>query len=288
MLSQFSFVRDNIFYGKKQSDIARDIRNELYMRHDTKPVSFFSKDSIKLAGILVRRQKPSANLVLCHGYRGSKEFMYEYVNMFPQFNILMFDFRAHGESEGNVISIGCHEYKDIIAAVRLLHDVTQVPGGKELPMIVLGISMGGACAIKAVEQAPDLCDALIIDSAYCDLYKALLKGFTLKSGLPYFPFFPVTKFLFQCFANCSISDMKTIECVKKIRIPIMFIHSSDDSLTSPSHSIKLYDNSCSSQYTKLWIGPKCKHGMLHNRHSTIYKKKVLKFLKRAIPNISIN
>jgi hypothetical protein len=49
MLSQFSFVRDNIFYGKKQSDIARDIRNELYMRHDTKPVSFFSKDSIKLA-----------------------------------------------------------------------------------------------------------------------------------------------------------------------------------------------------------------------------------------------
>lgn len=126
ILRELTFVADPLIYGKKQSELAQEIRTELFKRSDIQKVSYFSRDGLLLAGYLIKREHAQGNLVLCHGYRGSKEFMYGYIDMFPQFNILMFDFRAHGQSEGMVISIGCHEYKDVLASVDFMKKHLQI------------------------------------------------------------------------------------------------------------------------------------------------------------------
>jgi len=281
MMMKLVFVSDNIFYGKKQSDVANELRTELLGRKDAKAVSFKNQDGQVLSGILLKRSNAKANLVLCHGYRGCKELMYGYVDIFPHFNILLFDFRAHGQSEGRIISIGCHEYQDVIAATEFMKNATQMQD-VSLPLILLGISMGGASAIKAASELPTLCDALIIDSTFSDLRKIMIKGFTIKSGLPYYPFFPVIRWMFENAADCSISAMNSAFYAKKISKPVMLIHSCNDNFISPANTLKIYENLNQSKYSKVWIGPKCRHGWLHSYYSDLYRKKVSKFLRNSI------
>lgn len=282
MLFKLVFVGDSIFYGKKQSDIEKELRSELLSRKDSQVISFKNQDGQALSGILIKRLNARANIVLCHGYRGSKEFMYGYVDMFPQFNILLFDFRAHGQSEGRIISIGCHEYKDVIAAVDFMKDSTKSSDGSKLPLILLGISMGGASAIKAASERADLCDALIIDSTFADLTKIMVKGFTIKAGLPYYPFFPLIRWMFEETADCYINEMNSACYAKKISKPIMLIHSCNDKFISPANALKIYENLNQAKLAKVWIGPKCRHGWLHSYYGDLYKKKVSKFLNHSI------
>lgn len=263
------------------SEIAHEIRAELVKRPDTTQVSFPSTDNIELAALLVLRERAKANLVLCHGYRGNKELMYSFIDLFPNFNILMFDFRAHGQSKGSITSIGYHESKDVIAATKFLRAQTKTPSGKQLPLIVLGVSMGGAASIKAAELNPDLCDALIIDSAYASLPAIGLKAFTKKAHLPRYPFYPIVSSLFRYLAQCDMHKMLPEESVRSITIPIMFIHSCDDSYISPRCSIKLFANA-QNRKSKLWIGPSCRHGLLRNYYSELYSKKIGKFLEKTV------
>jgi pimeloyl-ACP methyl ester carboxylesterase len=287
MLQMLIFSGDNIFYGTKQSVLAQEIREELFKLNDIQNVKFKASEGLTLSGILIRRPNAKANMVLCHGYRASKEFMYGFINLFPQFNLLLFDFRAHGQSEGKIISIGCHEYKDVLAATEFMKNSVKTDEDKKIPFIILGLSMGAASSIKAASLNPDLCDALIIDSTFSDLGKMIVKGFAVKSGLPYYPFFPVLRWLFEYLAECKIYEMSTVESVKKITKPILFIHSCNDNFISPKHGLRLYENASLSRYARIWIAPKCRHGWLNSYYSDIYKKKVYSFLRKSL-NLKID
>ena len=285
VLHQLTFTKDPIIYGKKQSELINEIKNELLKRGDISTVSFFSEDGIKLSGYLIKRKNAQSNLILCHGYLTAKEFLYGYVDLFQQSNILFFDFRAHGQSEGRAISIGCHEYKDVIAAVNFMKNNIKKIDGNNFQLILLGISMGGASALKAASILTNLCDALVIDSTYSNLEKTLLRSFKKKTNLAYYPFFPILKKMFQYFTASNVSSMDISKCVEGITTPIFFIHSCSDNVLKPSNSIELYQHSIA-QYSKLWIAPKCRHGWLHSYYSTSYKSKVLRFLKKAKINIA--
>jgi uncharacterized protein len=282
MIYMLLYASDSIFYGKKQSVLAQEIREELFKFNEIQNVKFQTADNLTLSGIVVKRSKAKANLLLCHGYRASKEFMYSFIDLFPDFNILLFDFRAHGQSEGKMISIGCHEYKDVISAAEFMKKTMYTQEGAPLPFIILGISMGAASALKAASLDSNLCDALIIDSTFSDLDKILIKGFSIKSGLPYYPFFPIIRHFFESAADCKICEMNPAKCVEKITKPILFIHSCNDNFISPKHGLRLYEHAGLSRYAKVWIGPRCRHGFLHSYYSDIYKRKVNGFLRKAI------
>ena len=287
-LYKFTFAGDRIIYGKKTSEVAREIREELLKRSDITSISFPSgpsKDALKLVGFFVKRENPAGTMVICHGYQSNKEFLYGYIDMFPDWNILLFDFRAHGQSAGKITSVGCHEYKDIIAAVQYLKTSLQNSVNPEnhtqLPLVIIGISMGGAATLKAAEVDQDLCDAIIVDSTYANLNATILQSFSLKSKLPYYPFFPIIKQMFNYVANCDMSSMNPVESVQHIQKPILFIHSCDDTFISPLNAVRLYANSVNKK-SEIWIGPRCRHGFLHCYYPRIYQEKVINFLDKAL------
>lgn len=284
-LQQITFAGDRILYGTKLSEVAQEIRTELLKRSDLTAVSFTTTDKLNLSGLLITRPKAKANLLLCHGHRSSKEFMYAFIDMFPDWNILMFDFRAHGQSDGKITSIGCHEYKDVIAAAKYLRTQTTSSSCQKIPLIIIGISMGGASALKAAEMEPGLCDAMIIDSAYAKLDSTVMKAFSRKSPLPHYPFFPIIKQMFHILAKCNVHSMSPMHSVHSINQPILFIHSCNDNYISPNNAIKLYANA-KNQNSKLWIAPHCRHAWLHSYHNQRYKHHVIKFLKHALPQIT--
>jgi hypothetical protein len=148
-------------------------------------------------------------------------------------------------------------------------------------MILLGISMGGAASLKAVSIEQNLCDVVVIDSTYANLGKIIKRVFPWKSGLPSFPFVPLIKAMYKYKTGCDLVNFSPVECVKKIKQPVMFIHACNDSFIPPENCLELYSNSTSS-LIKLWIAPKSRHGYLYSEHSELYKKKIQHFLNKAL------
>jgi len=286
-LYKFTFAGDRIIYGKRTSEVAHEIREELLKHENITALSFPSgpsKNALNLVGFFVKRDKPMGTMVICHGYQSNKEFLYPYIDMFPDWNILLFDFRAHGQSAGEITSVGCHEYKDVIAAVDYLKkSIYRSENSPKLPLVIIGISMGGAATLKAAEINPELCDAIIVDSTYANLNATILQSFSLKSKLPYYPFFPIIKQMFNYVANCDMSSMNPVESVRTIQKPIFFIHSCNDTFISPVNALQLYANSVNKK-SDIWIGPRCRHGFLYNEYPKLYQEKVNNFLHKAFTN----
>jgi pimeloyl-ACP methyl ester carboxylesterase len=280
-LRKLTYAGDRIVYGKKLSALTQEIRSELLKRPDAREVTITTDDNLRLSGLLFKRPHAQANLLICHGYKSAKEMSYTFIDLFPNWNILLFDFRAHGLSEGSVTSIGCNEYKDIVAAAKFLREQTNEYNN--IPFILLGLSMGGAASIKAAALEPHLCDTLIVDSSYSSLETTMYKAFAVRSGLPTYPFFPVIKMMFLYVADCDIHTMCPAEYVKTIKQPILFIHSCNDDYVSPKNAVRLYANALN-PLSKIWIAPHCRHAWLHAYRKDSYKHKILKFVKKVCPS----
>lgn len=274
---KFAYASDNVYFGKSQFAVAKELRDELLRMPGCTPVTFTSLDNLTLRGFLFTRPNAVGNVLICHGYKGAKEFMYGFLEIFKEFNLLLFDFRASGESDGKYISLGYHEYKDVLSAAKFLKASTT----ENLPLVVMGFSMGGGAALRAAAHNPGMAQAYIIDSTYSDLRSMFLRGYALRVGLPYYPFFPVIKAMFHYFSNCNIDEVNSVAAVRMINEPIMFIHSCDDNFITPDHSIRLYSNA-QNEASKVWIGPKARHGFLHSYHPQLYRRKVARFLKETI------
>lgn len=278
-LSQLTFAQDMIFHGKKFSDVNKEIRDELLKRPYIKQINFKTSDNLSLAGLFVKRDAPRANVILCHGYRCSKEMMFDCIDLFPEWNLLLFDFRAHGQSEGAMTTIGCNEDRDVLAAVSYMKE----QAGRTLPLVIIGVSMGGAATIKAVgmHQKEPLCDALVIDSSYADLYTTILHVFTKKASLPRFVFLPIISRMMNYFADCTLEKMAPVENVSFIKQPIFFIHSRTDTFIHAWHSIRLFGRAQHSD-TNIWIAPPCRHGSLHTMYKEEYGQRIREFISKTV------
>ncbi|MFH1643726.1 MAG: alpha/beta hydrolase [bacterium] len=263
--------------GGHRAGLLKEIKPKILARPDLREVEFKNDEGQILKGFFFKRPNPKGNLLLCHGIHSIKEFFYLFLEMFPDYNILMFDFRAHGQSEGDLITIGFKESNDVINASIFLKNKTKNDG--ELPLIIFGASMGGAASLKATEINPNICDALIIDSSFKSLREIVYESFHVRSkGLPRFPFFYVTKWVFYFVSKINFDKMLPIESVKKINKPIFFIHSSNDNIVPSKNSVEMFAVT-THEKSRLWVGPECQHARLHNVYLDLYRKKVNKFLK---------
>src|SRR5512146_232173 len=107
------------------------------------PVLFPSSDGLQLSGWFFSAGNPGPGVVLCHGFQtGRREGLALALSLRERgHNVLVFDFRAHGESEGRWSSCGLLETRDLEGAVRYLRSQTGLRSGR---IGVLGFSMGAA------------------------------------------------------------------------------------------------------------------------------------------------
>ena len=131
-----------------------------------RPLTFQTFDGTFLRGEFWAQPQPAPTIILCHGYRISR------VNMRPVaaleyeygYNILLFDFRGHGESESVITSGGIAEVQDLEAALTAARHQPETLPSK---MIIHGFSMGASIALLTPPH-PDVA-AIIADSPYARL-----------------------------------------------------------------------------------------------------------------------
>jgi alpha-beta hydrolase superfamily lysophospholipase len=144
--------------------------------YDFQAVAFTSTDGLRLSGwwIPARGEVVSdRTVILCHGLASQKANQVVLARGFVPhgYNVLVFDFRAHGESGGQLTSYGDLERRDVLGAVRYL--LAHRPDQSRF-IYGVGISMGGAALIAAAaDDSPEgrAIDAVAVYSTFDDLQR---------------------------------------------------------------------------------------------------------------------
>lgn len=108
-------------------------------------------------------------VILCHGHASNKASIICQADYFHElgYNTLSFDFRAHGNSEGNVCTIGYDETGDVKAA----YDFIIRKGEKNI--VLWGVSMGAATLLKAIPAYNLKPSRVILECPFASLYDAV-------------------------------------------------------------------------------------------------------------------
>lgn len=131
-----------------------------------------SSDGTRIAGWYIpagNAEGPTGpSVVLAHADGANKSEMLEWANVLHNdYNLVLFDFRNHGQSSGNTTTMGVRESDDLGAVLDWLQQAKHPSA-----IAVLGVSMGGAAAINEAAGDPRV-NAVILDSTHATLANAL-------------------------------------------------------------------------------------------------------------------
>jgi len=142
------------------------------------------------------------------------------------FDVLAFDLRDQGTSDGDTLSFGAREQYDVVGAVA----VARAHGARHVA--VIGFSMGAAAAMLAAARSPDI-EALVLDSAFADLRETLGTGIGTTWHVPG----PVVAYALFLYRVLSGTDPASVVPADTIRVlatrRLLFIAGADDQAVKP-------------------------------------------------------
>lgn len=305
-LEQFystSFLKDHLTVRKSLKEVG------------FKEITFKTADNLTLAGLFLSRPNATCNVIVCAGWLpGRKEGMATFYALLPtDCNILLFDARGHGQSEGplfwNLWRYGIDEYKDILAAVAHLNKQNQ------LPIIIGGICSGAfnaAHAIVYLEKnnllAHSRVKGLIFDSGWGSILKIIttapLAGIkkrlastlsfiykTKKNNTHHSTLYQLCSRVADhiCLFGHRVSTRLLVarydhitnlsDKISCITSPILFIHSHDDTYAHFNEVVQLATLAPNKQCWWLECSYHAKH---HLKHRDVYKEKVATFINSSL------
>ena len=243
-------------------------------------VEFPSADGTALAGWFIPGTSPRT-IVLVHGYGEERHQMLPHADFLRDagYSTLLFDLRSRGDSEGDEVSFGYHERGDVEGAVRYLQQRPDADGDN---IGVLGLSMGGATAIIAAADMPEI-KAVVSESAFSSVDSAVASSFEHFIDLPAFPFAPVTVFILEQRLGISSDDVIPADYVASISPRAVFIiHGQDDITIVPEDGIALHEEAREPK-EPLWLIDGAGHSEGVEVVPDEYARRVLDFFERYLP-----
>ena len=115
----------------------------------------------KISWKIVNRRRGGISLVFLHGSTMTKEGMEPFAKKFKNYNCVVMDLTAHGQSKGEEPKDIAGFAADIEATIRYLKDIKILTG----QVVLLGYSMGGAIACEiAIRKKINLSGLVILSS----------------------------------------------------------------------------------------------------------------------------
>ncbi|OIJ20182.1 hypothetical protein BKP45_10245 [Anaerobacillus alkalidiazotrophicus] len=145
-------------------------------------LSLMTEDGYQISAFEVEVQSPKAVIIFISGiHNPSVTAFFGHAKMLSEngYASILYDMRAHGKSEGDVISLGHLETLDTQAVVNYIGSKEKY---SELPIIIFGLSMGGAVAINSIGQIPELSGVISI-SAYSSWEDVFIENM-VSAGAP--------------------------------------------------------------------------------------------------------
>jgi fermentation-respiration switch protein FrsA (DUF1100 family) len=177
------------------------------------------------------------------------------------YNVLMFDFRAHGRSDGHLVSMGSLEQQDLLGAVDLLRE----RGIKRLG--VLGFSVGGRVVISTAPQT-DAIAAAVSDGGPVTLLEAIAAG-SRERGLPGFLAVPIARLTLWLAWVPRLAPRA-----------LLLVHGGRDPYVSTAAIKGLF--AAAGEPKELWIVPEAGHRQVDKLRPDEYLVRVIGFFDRYL------
>jgi len=242
---------------------------------DYENVTFKTEDGLTLTGWFIPG-KSDTTIIVGHGYPFSKKNILSHVAfLHPDFNLLLFDFRYFGESEGSYTTVGFNEQKDLLAAINFLK---QEKKNKSKTLGAFGFSMSASTFL--LTQTNDL-QAIVADSPYATLDEMVKKTFSMFPGFTKEPFVLLTNIITKIFLGFSPKEVSVVEAISQKQIPILIIHGTADTYIPVENSKQIYEAS-DKNTTELWLVEGANHIQAYTVQPAQYEKRVKTFFEKNL------
>ena len=171
-------------------------------------------------------------VLLAHGADGSPEVDFGQVFELYRslgFNILLIHQRAYGSSGGKYKTYGIAESNDILMWCQWL----EMRFGTGCPIIIHGAGQGAFAAMYAVSSLsiPANVKKIISEGLYESVDKSVRASAKNKVEFLAGPMMSCIKIFYKNKTGFDVRSANILKSAKKIKIPVLFIHSQKDSVT---------------------------------------------------------
>ncbi len=242
-------------------------------------VTIVAEDGVRLRGWMSPQPEAPATVICVHGWgTNHTEMEWRAARLHRAgYSVLLFDFRACGESAGDLSSAGVWETRDLRAAVELVANQESFGGA---PIVILADSMGAAVSI-VVAAGDQRIRGIFSDAAYASLESATAWGFTTFTGLPPWPFKTGVRWAVERLTGARMRDLPVIESIAGVSPrPVVIAHGADDPLVSPHDGRALYARA--NEPKELWLVPGAGHVVAEYVPTDVYDARVVGLFERAL------
>ena len=243
------------------------------------PVEVWTLESFDGLKLKAKKFSPTENsnrwAILVHGYGRDGTFAYDYAEEYLKrgWNVLIPDLRAAGESEGEFITMGAFESRDVFDWAEKI--LTKNPDAQ---IVLHGVSMGAATVLMTAALEPKNLVAVVEDCGYTSAYEMFTAQLNKIFSLPEYPIMPCANLVCKFHTGVKISDAAPLAVVDKIKVPVLFIHGDADKLVPFEMMTRLYD-ACTAPKEKFVVAG-AGHADAKSTNPAAYFEKVFAFIDK--------
>jgi pimeloyl-ACP methyl ester carboxylesterase len=255
---------------------SRPVPSAAAARLPVQEVTFAARDGVRLSGWLAIASPQAPTIVLVHGFKGSRADMLPWARFLyaAGYNVLLYDSRGCGQSDGWNIALGAREPDDVIGAVEYLrsrHDLHSSRFG------ALGISLGAGEVLLAAAREPAL-GATVADSAWLDERPQLDRMSILPVGPLVLPLLPYEPPLVDHLIGARLEDVSPLAAIGSIAPrAVLLIHAADDANTTTPLAGERALYAAAGAPKQEWIAPRGGHTGALAANPAEYQRRVLTF-----------
>jgi dipeptidyl aminopeptidase/acylaminoacyl peptidase len=209
-----------------------------------------------------------ATILVAHGYGRARLVDMHALFARNGYGVLSWDFRAHGDSEGQLCTFGYQEIQDVEAA---LEYALAQPGVDWVG--IWGGSLGGIAAIKTAVHRPEI-RAIIVDGVSPALERTLQEGPVPALIRPFL------RAVAEREMGIRVRQLRPVDEIGGINPrPVLIIHGTADSKIPDDSGQRLFD--AAGEPRALWLVDGSDHLEARLDQPEVYERRVVAFLEAA-------
>ncbi len=211
-----------------------------YMSTEQKEVCITARDGLKLYATAIPTKAASSRgaVIFFHGYRSScvRDLGVQAKLLHEQgYDLLICDQRSHGRCDGKYICYGVLERYDVL----LWCEEAKKLFGNDLPIALMGLSMGAATVVMAsgiVDKSDKNVKCVIADCPFSSPWDIVSHVMLTKHHIKPKPIIYAVDVWCRILAKFSLRTTSSAESAARSHLPLLLYHGKEDAYVPPKHS----------------------------------------------------
>jgi len=244
-------------------------------------VTILSFDGTRLYGWWMRAGRRAPTVVILHGVKKNRTDVLRAALVLRRagFNVLIFDGRGHGDSEGRYVTYGFYERRDVESAIDWLVKEKKINRGR---VGLAGESMGAAIALQVAAHNPWI-RAVWADSPFASLRRITEEFAKRATRLPGAVLNPVLWTAIQMANYRGKFDVHSVDplaLAARIKCPVQLVHGTADQLIDTAHSESIH--SALAGEKQIWFVEGARHARSIRYVKREYSERLTRFFTETL------